>query len=164
MSNLAKRIRVVTVGLVAAAAAILAPSPARAQAQPTVEGVWRVTRHGVNCQTGQVLVTFPAVMTFAAGGTMNNDAVAPGGTPAGGTSEHGLWQRDPGAQNYSFRILGYGWDPTTGVFQGTTEITAKLQLTSDDTFTYEALIQFFDPQGNPEGPPHCGRAAGTRFK
>jgi hypothetical protein len=165
MQRLTKKVRAATLVLAAAAgAALAAPSPANAQAQPTIEGVWRVTRHGVICQTGQEVVTFPAIMTFARGGTITGDAVAPGGTPAQGTSEHGLWRREPGDQNYSLRLLGYAWDPATGAFQGSTEVTAKLQMTDNDTFTYESVIQFFDPQGNPAGPAHCGRATGTRFQ
>ena len=39
-----------------------APTASAAENQPTVEGVWRVTRHGVNCQTGAQLSSFPAIM------------------------------------------------------------------------------------------------------
>ena len=165
MEQLTKKVRMGVLALaVVSAAAILAPSNASAQAQPTVEGVWRVTRHGVNCQTGQQLVSFPALMTFHKDGTVSSDAVAPGGSPAGGTGEHGVWRREPGAQTYSFRLLSYSWDPTTGAFEGSTEVTAKLQVTDNDTFVYESSIQFFDPNQNPAGPAHCGRATGTRFE
>ena len=164
MGTLTKKIRMVTLLAVALGAVMAAPSKSNAQGQPTVEGVWRVARHGVNCQTGQVLVSFPALMTFRKDGSVSGDAVAPGSTPAGGTSEQGLWRREPGDQSYSFRLLSYGWDPLTGAFAGSIEVTGKLELTSNDSFSYEAAIQLFDAAGNPAGLAHCGRATGTRFQ
>ena len=147
----------------ASGAAVIAPSRASAQAQPTIEGVWRVTRHGVNCQTGQQVGAFPALMTFHKDGTVTGDAVAPGSSPAGGTSEHGTWRREPGSQTYSFRLLSYAWDAATGAFQGSTEVTAKVELTSNDGLSYESVVQIFDAQGNAVAA-HCGRATGTRFE
>jgi hypothetical protein len=165
MKMLAQRIRMGTcIFAVVSGAAMAAPSQAGAQAQPTIEGVWRVTRHGVNCQTGQEVNTFPVIMTFHKDGTTSGDAVVPGATPAGGTAEHGLWEREPGAKAYSFRLLSYSWDPATGAFTGSIEVSAKLQLTSDDTFAYESVIQFFDSHGNPSSSARCGRATGTRFE
>src|SRR5579862_3697549 len=43
--------------------------------QASVDGVWRVTRHGVNCVTGGEVSTFPALMTFHADGTVSGQAV-----------------------------------------------------------------------------------------
>jgi len=144
-------------------AAMFAASLASAQAvQPSLEGVWRVTRHGVNCMTGQQVNSFPALMTFHKDGTLHNDAVGPGSTAGEGTAEHGVWQREPGNGNYSFRILGYGWDPQTGVFEGSAEITGTLQLATNDSFAYAAVIKFLDPAGNVLFTA-CGRADGTRF-
>jgi hypothetical protein len=81
-------------------AALFATSLASAQAtQPSLEGVWRVTRHGVNCLTGHQVNSFPALMTFHKDGTLHDDAVGPGGTAAEGTAEHGVWQREPGDHN-----------------------------------------------------------------
>jgi len=165
MGLLTKKVRMGALVLaVASGAAITAPSRADAQAQPTIEGVWRVTRHGVNCQTGQQLVSFPALMTFHKDGTVSSDAVGPGASPAQGTSEHGVWRREPGSQVYSFRLLSYAWNAATGAFQSSTEVTARVQLTSDGTLAYESSIQFFDPAGTPAGPAHCGQATGTRFE
>src|SRR5690348_14090797 len=121
-------------------------------------------RHGVNCQTGQAFPnSFPALMTFHRDGTMHNDAVGPGATAAEGTAEHGVWRREPGNGNYSFRILSYGWDPQTGSFEGSAEITGTLQLTTNDSFTYAANIAFVDPSGNVL-VTLCGNATGTRFE
>ena len=41
-------------------------------------------------------------MTFNQGGTYTGYAVPPGGDPGQGT-EYGVWQREPGSQNYSVR-------------------------------------------------------------
>lgn len=131
-------------------------------AQPPIEGVWQVTRHGVNCQTGQQVNSFPALMTFHKDGTIGSDAVAPGSTAAAGTAEHGLWQREPGNQNYSFRLISYGWD-NTGTFEGSIKVTGSLRLLSRDSFDYDATIEIFDAGGNVLAT-HCGHATGTRFE
>lgn len=150
--------------IAATGAALFGASLASAQAtQPSIEGVWRVTRHGVNCATGQQVNSFPALMTFHQDGTLHNDAVGPGSTAAEGTAEHGVWQRQPGDHNYSFRIVSYGWDPQTGVFEGSAEITGTLQLTTSNSFAYDASISFLDTSGNVLFT-HCGSATGTRFE
>ena len=130
--------------------------------EPGIEGVWRVTRHGVNCQTGTQVNAFPALMTFHKDGTIASDAVGPGSTAAEGTAEHGVWQREPGSQRYSFRILSYGWDDT-GAFEGSAEITGQLQVTNRNDLSYSASIQFFDPNGGLLFTG-CGSATGTRFQ
>jgi hypothetical protein len=157
--------RVKRSAIVLAFGAVAMLTPIRAGAEDfrnTIEGVWQVTRHGVNCQTGQEVSTFPALMTFHADGTTHGDAVAPGSTAAEGTAEHGLWQREPGAHHYSFREISYGW-LTTGVFAGSGVISGSLTLTGSDSFAYNATIQFFDDNGNLLAT-HCGRATGVRFQ
>lgn len=144
-------------------AMLLATSQASAQVQPTIEGVWRVTRHGVNCQSGQQVSSFPAIMTFGRDGIYSGSAVAPGSTPANGSAEYGIWKREPGPQNYSFRFLSYDYD-ASGVFDGGVEVTGRVQLTaSGDGFTYASTIQFFDENGDPLFSV-CGKATGTRFE
>lgn len=149
--------------LAVCAAAVLASTYARAEeSQPRIVGVWQVTRHGVNCVTGQQVSSFPALMTFHADGTVNSDAVAPGATAAEGTDEHGLWQREPGAHEYSFKAISYSWQPT-GIFGGSTNLSASLTMTSPDTFAYNSTIQIFDENGNLI-TSHCGHATGIRFQ
>lgn len=131
-------------------------------ARPPIEGVWQVTRHGVNCQTGQQVNSFPALMTFHKDGIIDSDAVAPGSTAAAGTAEHGLWQREPGKENYSFRLISYGWD-NAGIFGGSIEVTGSLRLLSRSRFAYDATIEIFDASGNLLAT-HCGQATATRFE
>ena len=129
-------------------------------AAQTLQGTWRVTRTAVNCVTGQDILSFPAIMTFNQGGTYTGYAVLPGGDPGQGT-EYGVWQREAGHQNYSFRFVGYTYT-ADGDFDGRGEITGTLQLTAD-SFTYTATIQVFDADGNLVFTA-CGRADGTRFQ
>ena len=123
-------------------------------ATPTLVGVWQVVRHGVNCNTGQELRSFPALTTFHSDGTLHIDAL--------GTPIHGVWQREPGSQNYSFREVSYNFDDT-GEFEGSTVGTASVQLTSPTTYTATATVQDFDPNGNLLST-RCGRSEGTRFQ
>ncbi|HRI18343.1 MAG TPA: hypothetical protein PL196_07465 [Burkholderiaceae bacterium] len=142
--------------------AMLPPASAQEGRSP-IEGVWRVTRHGVNCATGQVMSTFPAIMEFMRGGTWTGYAVPPGATPALGSPDYGTWKRESGAGNYSFRLLSYSYD-AAGVFSGSTEVSAKLTLADDaQGFAYDGTVQFFDAAGNPMFSV-CGKAEATRFK
>jgi len=129
----------------------------------TIEGVWRVTRHGVNCATGQVLASFPAIMAFSKGESYAGYAVPPGSTPAMSSPEYGTWQREHGHQKYSFKILSYGYD-NTGAIAGSTEVTGDLVLADrGESFTYDSTVQIFDASGALL-TTHCGKATGTRFQ
>jgi hypothetical protein len=161
--NLKKQIAVIVLALTATTSPVwsqdtqVLPSPTA----QTLDGTWRVTRHAVDCITGQDILSFPAIMTFNQGGTYIGYAVLPGGDPGQGT-EYGVWQRERGRQNYSFRTVSYGYT-ADGDFDGRGEITGTLQLTTADSFTYTATIQIFDADGNLVFTA-CGRADGTRFE
>jgi len=161
--NLKKQIAVIVLALTATISPVWSqdrqalPSPIA----QTLQGTWRVTRHAVDCITGQDILSFPAIMTFNQGGTYTGYGVPPGGDPGQGT-EYGVWQREAGRQNYSFRAVGYGYT-AEGDFDGRVEITGTLQLTTADSFTYTATIQIFDADGNLVFTA-CGRADGTRFE
>jgi hypothetical protein len=130
---------------------------------PTIEGVWQVTRMGVNCNdpNQQLGPSFPAIMTFHRDGITTAATKAPVGGPFD-TPEYGLWQREPGSQNYSFRDVSYRYD-ANGAFAGSSVITASVDLTSANSFEYSATIEFFDANGNPLFT-RCGKATGTRFE
>ena len=154
--NLKKQIAVIVLALTATTSAVWSqdrqalPSPTAA---PTLQGTWRVT---ITARS-----TFPAIRTFNQGGTCTGYVVVPGGDPGRGT-EYGVWQREPGSQNYSFRTVSYGYT-ADGDFDGRGEITGTLQLTTAESFTYTATIQIFDADGNLVFTA-CGRADGTRFE
>ena len=130
---------------------------------PTIEGVWQVSRVGVNCNDpNQVLGTpFPAIMAFHRDGIVTGAAKSPVTGPFD-TPEYGSWQREQGRQNYSFRELQYRYDGS-GTFLGPLVITAKVELTGANSFIYSATIQLADANGNPTDT-RCGRATGTRFE
>ena len=130
---------------------------------PTIEGVWQVARGGVNCNDPNQVppATFPAIMTFHRDGTVIGAAKSPVTGPFD-TPEFGTWQRQQGSQNYSFRELQYRYDGS-GTFLGSLVITANVELTGANSFTYSATIQIINPNGDLIAS-HCGRATGTRFE
>ena len=130
---------------------------------PTIEGVWQVTRGGVNCNDPNQALghTFPALMSFHRDGIVSGAAKSPVTGPFD-TPEHGLWKREPGRHNYSFRALSYRYDGT-GAFAGSLVLTANVELTDANSFVYSATIQISDANGNP-APIRCGRGSGIRFE
>jgi hypothetical protein len=150
--------------LASGAAMLFATGQSPAQPPPknpaTLQGVWRVTRYGVNCNTGQDFgFSFPALMTFNQDGTLNAFAVPPGSTPAETSPEYGVWA--PQGSGHSFRDVSYSYD-SNGAFVGSGEVTASVQMTSANTFTYTSSVCFYDAAGN-QLFCGCGRAEGTRF-
>ena len=130
---------------------------------PTIEGVWQVSRGGVNCNDpNQALGTpFPALMTFHHDGTLSGSAKSPVTGPFD-TAEHGLWKREPGSQNYSFRDVAYRYDGN-GTFLGPLILTANVELTGANSFIYSATIQLANANGDPI-TILCGRGTGKRFE
>jgi hypothetical protein len=155
--------QIAVVTLTVAATTILVWSGPGETLTPTIEGVWEVTRGGVNCSDpDQALGTrFPAVMTFHRDGTVAGAAKSPVTGPFD-TAEHGTWQREPGSQNYSFRALQYRYDGS-GTLLGPLVITANVELIDANSFIYSATIEILDTNGNPIAT-HCGRATATRFE
>ena len=130
---------------------------------PTIEGVWQVSRVGVNCNdpNQELGSPFPAIMTFHRDGIVSGAAKSPVTGPFD-TPEHGLWKRERGRQNYSFREVSYKYDGN-GTFLGPLVLSANLELTGANSFIYSAKIQIFDANGNLV-TDLCGRATGTRFE
>ncbi len=149
--------------LAVAASSLLVWSDPGENHTPKIEGVWQVTRVGVNCNDpnqdlGQL---FPAIMTFHRDGTVTGAAKSPVTGPFD-TPEYGSWQRERGRQNYSFRELQYRYDGN-GDFAGSLVITANVELTDANSFIYSATIQLADANGDPIATL-CGRATATRFE
>ena len=144
-------------------ALMLGTSLAAAQAaQPTLEGTWNVTRHGVDCVTGEVRSSFPAIMVFHEGGTYSGFGASPGSTPADGSPEFGSWKRVPGAQSYKFRITGIAYDG--GAPAGSVDINGAAQLSPQgERLDSTATIAFLDLNGDTLFTL-CGRATGVRFQ
>src|SRR5688572_16839634 len=100
--------QIALITLAVAASSLMAWSASQENHPPTIEGVWQVTRVGVNCNDpNQALGTpFPALMSFHRDGIVNGAAKSPVTGPFD-TPQHGLWRPEPGSQNYSFRELQY---------------------------------------------------------
>jgi len=128
----------------------------------TIIGVWRMALTTFNCQTGDVVRTIPGLWTFHEGGTMSEFSSAPGLSPAMRGSGHGVWQREPGWQDYSATFIFYRYD-ASGVFTGsqTGKIALKLGVNGDE-FTATSAIQVFEANGNVVFTG-CGTPSGTRF-
>ena len=163
MKNITKTISYLAVITLAVAASnLLVWSDPGENHTPTIEGVWQVTRGGVNCNDpNQALGSFPALMSFHRDGIVSGAAKSPVTGPFD-TPEHGLWKREPGRHNYSFRNLSYKYD-NNGAFAGSLLLTSNVELTDANSFVYSATIQIFDANGNP-APIRCGRGTGTRFE
>jgi hypothetical protein len=161
--NLKKQIAVIVLALTATTSPVWSQDRQALQSPTahTLQGTWLVTRHGVDCITGQDILSFPAIMTFNQGGTYTGYGVPPGGDPGQGT-EYGVWQREPGSQNYSVRAVSYAYT-AEGDFEARVEITDTLHLTSANSFEGTATIQIFDADGNLIVTV-CGRRTATRFE
>ena len=161
--KLKTQIAVITLALAASTSLVWSVDrPARETTIPTIEGVWQVVRHGVNCNDPtQVLSTFPAIMTFHRDGIVTGATKSPVSGPFD-TPEYGLWQREPGTQNYSFRAVNYRYDGN-GTFIGPLVLSADVELTDANSFAYSATIQIFDANGNLI-VTLCGRSTATRFE
>jgi len=155
--------QIAVITLTVAASSLLVWSDPGKNHTPTIEGVWQVSRVGVNCNDpNQALGTpFPAIMAFHRDGIVTGAAKSPVTGPFD-TPEYGSWKREPGRQNYSFRELSYKYD-SSGTFLGPLVLTANVELTSANNFIYSATIQIFDANGN-LSDSRCGRGTGTRFE
>lgn len=150
----------------------LAISPAVVTAQSGDEperslvGVWRSTILPHNCTTGvpNPTAAFESLFTFNSDGTMSawvqNSVVTITRGPA-----HGLWRRDRGWNEYSFKFVHLRYNLTTGAFSGKQESGGTLVLgDTGDEFTTQGSTQVFDAAGNPLPQQGCSTSVGTRFK
>jgi len=131
----------------------------------SVEGVWLVKFTPRNCTTGEPNPTasFESLFTFHKDGTMlvsfrNNTLTLER------TAAHGLWRRDLGWSDYSYKFVHIRRNLTTGLFAGKQESFGTLVLSeSGDEFTTDGFTIVYSIDGNP-GPRSCSNSVGTRFK
>lgn len=128
---------------------------------PSLEGVWEVTTTPRNCATGEPVPTaaFSALYTFHKDGTMISWYSS--GTQAAGL---GLWRRDGGRTDYSFKLRRLLRSATTPpVFSGTQEIGGTLTLNErGDQYTSDEYMIVYSIEGVP-GTRGCINSVGTRF-
>ena len=129
-------------------------------------GVWLVEITPRNCATGEPIPTAvtKALYTFHDDGTMSVSLVNNSFTLER-TAAHGLWRRDLGWSEYSFKFVHFRRNVSTGAFAGKQEGAGALVLAaSGDEFTTDGSSQVFDVNGNPVGTGGCSNSVGTRFK
>jgi hypothetical protein len=124
--------------------------------QPTLEGTWQTSVTPRNCSTGAPLIpAFPGILTFMQGGTMT-------GTSTAVTSVYGVWDRVPGAREYSFASISLRYN-AAGTLLGSRKITQSVTVSEDgETFTSNGQFQDTDPAGNPTASG-CSTSVGARF-
>src|SRR6185369_14646778 len=151
--------QIAVITLAVAASSLLVWSSPGENHTPTIEGVWQVTRVGVNCNdpNQELGSPFPAIMSFHRDGTVTGAAKSPVTGPFD-TPEYGSWQREQGSQNYSFRELQYRYD-SNGTFLGPLILTGNVELTGANSFIYSSRIQIVDANGDLIST-RCGRATG----
>ena len=132
----------------------------------SIEGVWRVTITPRNCGTGVPIPTaaFAALFTFHKGGTLSvslqNSTITITRSPG-----HGLWQREHGGGDYSFKFVHLRFDLATGAFKASQVARGTLRLSeSGDEFTTDSSTTSFDVNGVSLPGMGCANAVGTRFE
>jgi len=136
------------------------------EGQDSLEGVWRVTITPRNCVTGVPIPTaaFASLFTFHKGGTLSvslqNSTITITRSPG-----HGLWQREQGWGDYSFKFVHLRFDLATGAFLASQVARGTLRLSGrGDEFTTDSSTTSFDVNGVSLPGMGCSNAIGTRFE
>lgn len=110
-----------------------------------LEGVWNVQITRRNCQTGMILGTGSAMLTYNQGGTMHEYGA--GLPPATRGSGHGIWNADSNGQFTSaFQFFIFHSDGTLG---GRMIVRQQIQLSGDEnSWTETTTTQTLDVNGN----------------
>jgi hypothetical protein len=141
-------------GLTATAQSVNAESP------NGLAGTWRVQLTILDCQTGQVLRTFPALFAFAQGGTLS--VTTSGQFPGLNTTGLGIWEHTNG-HSYSAESESFIFN-TAGAWIQTSRLTRVIKVSNDgDEYTDIVGVQIFDTNGN-QIVAGCGTSAGKRMK
>ena len=119
----------------------------------SLEGVWLVQITPRNCTTGDPIPTaaFESLYTFHKDGTMlvslRNNSLALERTAA-----HGLWRRDRGWSDYSFKFVHLRRNLTTGLFAGKQESSgSSVNVVSDRVAVRRKLVTALAQYPGPAG-------------
>jgi hypothetical protein len=125
-----------------------------------LEGTWRVQVSVLDCQTGAVQRSFPALFAFAKGGTLTEGTA--GQPPALFTPGFGVWRRT-GSHTYSAVFEAFAFNPA-GVWIATHRFTREIELDrGGDGFTDKIKLEILDTSGNLIAPG-CGSSTARRFE
>ncbi len=123
---------------------------ARAQSEDAgshngLEGTWRLQVTVRDCQTGEAKRTFPALFTFAKGGTLT--VTTAGQLPSLSTPGLGVWRHTDG-HTYSAVSEAFVFS-SAGAWTQTHRLTRVIEIGNDaDEFTDTVALQIFDTSGN----------------
>jgi len=130
------------------------------ESQNGLQGTWRVQLTVRDCQTGQALRTFPALVAFAKGGTLTFTTA--GQFQAIATPGVGVWRHIDGhtysavAEVFIFSLAG-AWIQTH-------RLTRQIEIDNDaNQFTETVKLQIFDTTGN-QIATGCATGTATRFE
>ena len=110
-----------------------------------LQGTWRAQVTVRDCQTRVALRTFPALFTFAKGGTLS--VTTAGQLPALSTTGLGVWRHTDG-HAYSAVSEAFVFSPA-GAWTQTHRLTRVIEIGNDaNQFTDTVALQIFDTSGN----------------
>lgn len=113
-----------------------------------------------NCQTGAVTESFPKLITFMQGGTMQESSASLAGFLR--TSGHGVWSRGRG-RTYSYALQFFRFN-ANNTYAGLVRARWQVQLdTIGNHYTATGAIEIFNPAGILVANL-CGAETATRFE
>ena len=125
-----------------------------------LEGTWRVQVTIRNCQSGAEIRKFPAMLTFAQGGTLVETTT--GFPPAQRSPGHGFW-RHAGGRAYTAVSEAFLFSPSNA-WVGTQRLTQSIEFGGDpDEFYSNAQNEIYDTNGNLT-TTGCATAVAQRFE
>ncbi len=125
-----------------------------------LEGVWDVSVTRFNCQTGTVIATVPAMLTYMRGGTMSDWGT--GNPPSLRSPGQGVWSY-VSRRHYAsaFQFFRFNAD---GTLAGKQIVRSQIELSNDgNTHTISTTAQVLDVNGNVIAN-NCSNATATRFE
>ena len=109
-----------------------------------LEGTWQVQVTLQNCQTGAVLRTAPAFLTFAQGGTLVETTTVFSSSQRG--PGHGFWEHT-GGKAFKAVSKAFFFNPD-GTWAGTQTLTQQIEFGDDpDVFNSMATTEIVAPNG-----------------
>jgi hypothetical protein len=126
----------------------------------SLEGSWNLQVTRLNCQTGAIIGTAPAMLTFMRGGTLMDTGTQI--SPALRGVGHGVWHHDSGGHyNVAFQFFRFNADSTLA---GKQVIRQQIVLNHAGTeFTNTSSANVLDVSGNVIAT-NCSTAIGMRFE
>ena len=113
-----------------------------------------------NCQTGAAVRSFRSLLTFAAGGTMQETTA--GTAPNLRSPGHGVW-RHLGENRFSDAFKFFRFKPDGG-YDGWQKISRQIDLSANgNQFAATASIEIYDADDN-LAQTGCATAAAVRFE